>query len=229
MTCSPVSAVCPWRETQTDLGCSSPFQPCLYDSERAGTAFRSHHGEIQTWPVSQEFIDLFWAANVRSNCPKGELTNLNRPIGFIISPLPSGEQQTDNLLNIIARPKDEVHLLCATYNVLQESEGRGKTFHSNFTVFRGFNSRSGHSSKFLQYLLQMYTDSKQSLYLYRGHNLNMLLSALKQSIRHQWRFPITMPHDNKGSTGPSWIMDLPFAWTGTVGHVVAQHLFARAL
>lgn len=49
--------------------------------------------------------------------------DLNRPIGFIISPLPSGEQQTDNLLNIIARPKDEVHLLCATNNVLWELRG----------------------------------------------------------------------------------------------------------
>lgn len=54
---SPVSAVCPWRETQTDLGCSSPFQPCPSDSERASTASRSRHGEIQTWPASQE---NFW-------------------------------------------------------------------------------------------------------------------------------------------------------------------------
>lgn len=46
-------------------------------------------------------------------------SDLNRPKGFIIGPLPSGEQQTDNLLNVIARPKDEVHLLCAAYHILQ--------------------------------------------------------------------------------------------------------------
>lgn len=120
-TRSPVSAVCPWRETQTDLGCSSPFQPCPSDSERASTASRSHRGEIQTWPVSQE--NLFYSETgtlATTNRVAGP--DLNRPVGFVISPFPSGEQQTHNLLNIIARPKDEVHLLCATYNILQESE-----------------------------------------------------------------------------------------------------------
>lgn len=45
-------------------------------------------------------------------------SDLNRPKGFIIGTLPSGEQQTDNLLNIVAWPKDEVHLLCAAYDIL---------------------------------------------------------------------------------------------------------------
>lgn len=46
------------------------------------------------------------------------ITDLNRPKGYIVSPLPSGEQQTDDLLDIVARPKDEVHLLCAAYHIL---------------------------------------------------------------------------------------------------------------
>lgn len=43
---------------------------------------------------------------------------LNRPEWFIFSPFPSGEQETDNLLNIIAGPKDKVHLLGTTYHIL---------------------------------------------------------------------------------------------------------------
>lgn len=119
---SPVSAVCPWREIQTDWGCSSPFQLCLYDSERASTASRSHHGKIQTWPASQEVFLFSLSCKHLQQLPEvcSDEPDLNRPVGFIISPLPSGEQQTDNLLNIIARPKDEVHLLCATNNVLWE-------------------------------------------------------------------------------------------------------------
>lgn len=50
---SPVSAVYPWREIQTELGCSWPFQPCLCDPKHASTASRSLHDEIQTWPVNQ--------------------------------------------------------------------------------------------------------------------------------------------------------------------------------
>lgn len=36
----------------------------------------------------------------------------------MVCSLPSGEQKTHYLLNIIAGPKDEVHLLCATYYIL---------------------------------------------------------------------------------------------------------------
>lgn len=53
---------------------------------------------------------------------KVPFSDLNRPKGFIISPLPSGEQQTDNLLNIVAWPKNEVHLLCAAYHILQQHD-----------------------------------------------------------------------------------------------------------
>lgn len=42
---------------------------------------------------------------------------LHRPEGLIISPFPSGEQQTDNLLYIIAWPKDKIHFLCASYHI----------------------------------------------------------------------------------------------------------------
>lgn len=47
------------------------------------------------------------------------VSDLNRPEGFILSPLPSGEQQTDDLLNIVAWPKDKIHFLCAAYHILQ--------------------------------------------------------------------------------------------------------------
>lgn len=65
---SPVSAVCPWRETQTDLGCSWPSQPCLYDPKRASTASRSLRDEIQTWPVGSE--DVFQARCVLARVGK---------------------------------------------------------------------------------------------------------------------------------------------------------------
>lgn len=48
----PASAVCPRKETQTDLGCSSPSQPCPYGQEHAKTASHSPHDEIQTWPLN---------------------------------------------------------------------------------------------------------------------------------------------------------------------------------
>lgn len=123
----PVSAVCPWREIQTDLGCSWPSQPCLYDPKHASTASRSLHDEIQTWPVDQKKTRLspvHVGAHWPESCNDVPITDLNRPKGFIISPLPSGEQQTDNLLNIVAWPKDEVHLLCAAYHILQQQKGK---------------------------------------------------------------------------------------------------------
>lgn len=49
-------------------------------------------------------------------------SDLNRPKGFILSPLPSGEQQTDDLLNIVAWPKDKIHFLCAAYHILQREK-----------------------------------------------------------------------------------------------------------
>lgn len=52
-----------------------------------------------------------------------EESDLNRPVRLLVGPLPSGEQQADYLLDIVARPKDEVHLLGATNNVLQELSG----------------------------------------------------------------------------------------------------------
>lgn len=45
-------------------------------------------------------------------------SHLNRPEGFMVCSLPSGEQQTHYLLNIISGPKNEVHLLCATDYIL---------------------------------------------------------------------------------------------------------------
>jgi len=42
---------------------------------------------------------------------------LNRPEGFVIGPFPSGEQETDDLLDVIAWPQNEVHLLCATDHI----------------------------------------------------------------------------------------------------------------
>lgn len=48
-----------------------------------------------------------------------KMSDLNRPKGFILSTLPSGEQQTDDLLNIVAWPKDKIHFLCAAYHILQ--------------------------------------------------------------------------------------------------------------
>lgn len=47
---------------------------------------------------------------------------LNRPEGFVLSPLPSGEQETDYLLDVVARPQDEVHLLGASYDILQQQQ-----------------------------------------------------------------------------------------------------------
>lgn len=48
----PASAVCLRKETQTDLGCSSPSRPCPYGQERVKTGSHSPHGEIQTWPLN---------------------------------------------------------------------------------------------------------------------------------------------------------------------------------
>lgn len=46
-------------------------------------------------------------------------SDLNGPEGLIVGSLPSGEEQTDDLLDVVAWPKDEVHLLRAANHILQ--------------------------------------------------------------------------------------------------------------